>query len=119
MEFSDWITKKYIEWRGDSIGRDSTIKAYSASLKVAQSSLTEWMTGVSKPKHKSTIDKLVRRYGYEVYDALGIPRPEIELDPDIQALQEKYLSIPPDQRQELIDLVDEFISQKRIRKPLP
>ena len=28
MEFKDWITKKYLDWRGDAIGRDRSIKNF-------------------------------------------------------------------------------------------
>ena len=74
MDFSDWITQKYVEWRGSAIGNSRSITQFSAWIGVSQQLMSEWMKQSGKvPKHKKTIDRLVNRFGIEVYDVLGIP----------------------------------------------
>lgn len=43
MEFKDWITKKYLDWRGDAIGRDRSIKKFSDFIGVSQPLMSRWM----------------------------------------------------------------------------
>jgi hypothetical protein len=84
MEFSGWITHKYIDWRGDAVGNEKSISQYALLIGVKQPTLSQWMKkGGNKPESKIQIEKLVNFFGYEVYDALGLPRPksdEISLD---------------------------------------
>lgn len=87
MEFSDWITKKYIEWRGDAIGNDRSITKFAEMLEVPQSLMTQWLKKNGKvPTSQKYIALLIRHFGVEAYDALNIPRPSgvdvISLLPD-------------------------------------
>jgi len=73
VEFSNWITKKYIEWRGESRG---TVSEYAKYLGISQPVVSSWMQrGGKKPRSAKSINALVVRYGIEVYDILGIERP--------------------------------------------
>ncbi|KAF0106086.1 MAG: hypothetical protein FD147_2598, partial [Chloroflexi bacterium] len=79
MDFSDWITKKYIEWRGDAIGQERSITKFAEMLKVPQSLMTQWLKkGGKVPTSQKYISLLVKEYGVEAYDILGIPRPTEE-----------------------------------------
>ena len=79
MDFSDWITKKYIEWRGDAIGQERSITKFAEMLKVPQSLMTQWLKkGGKVPTSQKYISLLVKEYGVEAYDILGIPRPAEE-----------------------------------------
>ena len=76
MEFSDWITKKYIEWRGDAIGQEKSITKYADMLGVPQSLMTQWLKkGGKVPTSQKYISILIEHFGNEAYDILGIPRP--------------------------------------------
>lgn len=75
MAFSDWITKKYIEWRGDAIGQEKSITKFADMLGVPQSLMTQWLKKGGKiPTSQKYITLLIRHFGVEVYDVLGIPR---------------------------------------------
>jgi hypothetical protein len=88
MEFSEWITKKYIDWRGASIGNDRSITQFAAYLDVSQSLLTQWMKkGGKVPRSSKTISALVNRFGDEVYEILGYAKPGYE-QVDISSLPE-------------------------------
>ncbi len=89
MEFSEWITRKYIEWRGDAIGQDRSITEFATTLHVSQSLMTQWMKkGGKKPRNQETITKLLNVFGNEVYEVLGFPKPDYE-EVNISSLPEE------------------------------
>lgn len=78
MDFSDWITRKYIEWRGDAIGNERSITKFAKEIGVNRIVLTEWMQKGGKiPRSSKTIAALVNHFGEEVYDVLGLPKPTV------------------------------------------
>ena len=79
MDFSDWITRKYIEWRGDAIGQERSITKFADKLNVTHSLMTQWMQkGGKVPTSQKYISILINNFGVEAYDILGIPRPSQE-----------------------------------------
>lgn len=86
MEFSEWLTKKYIDWRGDAIGQEKSITKFAEMLGVTQSLMTQWLKkGGKVPTSQKYISALIRNYGVEVYDVLGLPRPtEEEILSDVE-----------------------------------
>jgi hypothetical protein len=90
MEFSEWITKKYIQWRGDAI-RGHAISNFAAYIGVPQSVLSSWMQPNGKqPTSRKSINRLVNCFGEEVYEILGLPTPG----------EENLISVLPPQRAE-------------------
>lgn len=89
MEFSDWITEKYINWRGRSIGNERSITDFAIHIGVSQQTLSSWMKqGGKVPRAQTSIQKLANIFGNEAYDALGLPRPEAsfgDLPPEMGA----------------------------------
>jgi hypothetical protein len=86
MDFSDWITKKYIDWRGERVGSESTVTAFADFLGVPQPSMSSWMKkGGKTPKSAKYITLLAVKYP-EIYDVLGIEPPET---------QEELEGLPP------------------------
>ena len=87
-EFSEWITGKYLEWRGDKIGREGTVSAFARYVGVDQSIMSYWMSGRNTPDSAKSINMLVSRFGGEVYDVLDItPAVNVE-EEDIKTLQQ-------------------------------
>ncbi|MEN6624257.1 MAG: hypothetical protein ABFD50_22260, partial [Smithella sp.] len=73
MEFSDWITKKYIEWRGDSFGHEKTISDFAKWMGVSQSVMSYWMKKNGKvPDTQKSISKIAKRYP-DIYEILELP----------------------------------------------
>lgn len=105
VEFSDWITQKYVEWRGDAIGRERSITEYAKYLGVSQQLMSNWMKkGGKVPRSIEMINKLVAAYGNEVYDVLGleIPTGNAQLDTDF---------LPPEAQSEFKRDLREFVKQ--------
>jgi hypothetical protein len=101
MKFNDYLTQKYVEWRGDAIGREKSLKDFAEWIGVSNQLLTYWMRQNGKiPKHKRTIDKLIAKFGPEIYNPLGLARPDtIPLD-----------QLPPEMRDRLITAIYEVNS---------
>ena len=74
MEFSEWITKKYVEWRGEAVGRSRSVSEFADFIGVKQQAMSSWMYGIV-PKDYENIIKLAAKLGDEVYDVLNVPHP--------------------------------------------
>ena len=71
MEFSEWITERYLEWRGKSIGNEKSISQFAEEyIGVSQPLMIQWMQGTKKPGTR-TIPKIADRYP-EIYKVLGL-----------------------------------------------
>ena len=69
-QFQTWMTIKYIEWRGNAMGRNGTISAYARWVGVPQPTMSEWLNGNNVPESPKNIKALVDKYGKEVYEVL-------------------------------------------------
>lgn len=74
MEFNDWLNAQFMKWQGD---HRRTITEFAAYLGVKQPALTMWLKdkNPSRPDYKNAI-KLAAKLGPEVYEVLGMIRPE-------------------------------------------
>jgi hypothetical protein len=91
MDFSDWITKKYVAWRGDAVGNVRSITDFADFVGVKQPVMSSWMKKGGKiPRSQGSISKLVRAFGPEVYDVLGLPRPGSSEDIDLSHLPDDF-----------------------------
>jgi transcriptional regulator with XRE-family HTH domain len=77
MTFAEWITKKYLEYRGDAIGNSRSITDFAKLLGISQPLLSQWMMKKNgkTPESARTITQLVNYFGVEAYEALGLPVP--------------------------------------------
>ncbi len=77
MLFSDWITRKYIEWRGDRVGNEGSITEFAKLFGASQPVVSNWMTKGGKiPRSQKYLTALFKVYGKEVLEVLGIQEPE-------------------------------------------
>jgi hypothetical protein len=62
MEFSDWITRKYIDWRGDAYGHNRTVEDFAVWIGISQPLMTQWMKkkGGKVPRSQITIARAGR-----------------------------------------------------------
>jgi len=74
-EWSTWVNKKYVQWRGD--GR-ATVSEFAAFLGVSQATVSAWINGTrGVPTSQKIIAAVGKRFP-EVYDIVsnffGIPK---------------------------------------------
>ena len=108
----DWLNLKFGEWEKAQGGRQSYY-AFARYLEVSQSGLGQWMNGTTSPAGEDLVS-VARKMGPEVYDLLGLPRPNAEA----QRLTVSFTSLPADIRQNLTNAVaeaDATLRQERLR----
>jgi hypothetical protein len=108
----DWLTKKFTEWERAQ-GRKQSYYAFARYLEVSQSGLGQWMTGSGAPSGDDLLN-IAGKLGPEVYDVLGLPRPNAE----VQRVTVSFASLPPDIRQRLTNAIvetDRALRQERLR----
>lgn len=106
MEWQEWITAKYVEWRGDEIGKKGSISAFARWLGVSQKTVNSWINEGVIPRSASTINLLVSRFGGEIYDVLGIaPAEAVELAMDnlTAALIDMIRQLTPEQKRQVLE----------------
>jgi len=72
MEFWEWITQKYIQWRGDAVGRERSISQFAQEIGVKQPTLSTWMQKSGRVPDGESIRKLADYFGPEIFEILGI-----------------------------------------------
>jgi len=70
--FAEWLNQKYKEWRGDEITREYSVSAFARYLGITQQNVDDYLKGESVPRQTKIINKLVEKYGAEVYKAIGL-----------------------------------------------
>lgn len=108
----DWLNTKFAEWERAQ-GRKQSYYAFARYLEVSQSGLQQWMVGGATPGGDDLLN-IAGKLGPEVYDVLGLPRPNAEA----QRVTVSFASLPPDMRQRLTNAlaeVDRTLRQERLR----
>jgi len=103
-KLSTWLNKKLQEWEWKK-GRRQSVSEFARYLDVKQPSLTRWMAG-DNPPTGGNLKKLADKLGVEIYEVLGLPRPEVTES----ELADRY-NVPPENKAEFIQDTRKFIEQ--------
>ena len=105
-EFATWLESKFVSWMGET-GKRRTLTDFAKYLGVSQSLLSHWLNGRYLPDRQN-VSKIAERLGSEVYDLLGLQRP----DPDIQWLVKLFGELDAQGKEELLQAAEQ-IKQRR------
>jgi hypothetical protein len=108
----DWLNQKFEDWE-KAQGHKQSYYAFARYLEVSQSGLGEWMVGSSVPAGDD-LQTISSKLGKEIYDILGLPRP----NPEGQRPTISFAILPPDIRQRLTNALtetDQTLRQQRLR----
>lgn len=72
--FRDWFVRRWAEWDA-STGRRSTQQELADYLGVGRPIVSHYVSGISAPSG-ANLAKIARRFGFEVYEVLGVDPPE-------------------------------------------
>jgi transcriptional regulator with XRE-family HTH domain len=95
----EWLAEKFSEWEKNQ-GRKQSYYAFARFLGVSQTDLARWMDGTTIPSG-TDLHTLAARLGMEVYDSLGMPRP----NPQFERLTATLPLLPAGLRERLIGAV--------------
>jgi len=87
----EWLERQFLKWQNER-GERQTLDTFAQYIGVTRSALNKWMNGNRTPD-ADYADQIADKLGPEIYDLLGLPRP----DPRLQAIisYTPYTEQPP------------------------
>lgn len=102
--FAKLLEDKFLEWeRGEGVRK--ALFEFAMYLGVNRPTLSMWMNGKRSPQDKDMIDNLAIKLGGDVYDALGLPRP----DPDTTFVAYHMADLSPEERRAVVEKVKQYL----------
>jgi len=102
MSFPEYLERKYLEWQ-NSLGKRKTVEEFAAWLGVSRPLMTMWLNGKRRPGTEN-LKLLSAVFGNEVYDILGIERP----NPYLQKINQLFERISPEHQQKLAEDAERY-----------
>lgn len=117
MKFRQYLEQRFLEWQKQQGGR-KTVKQFAEYVGVSQSSISMWWGDNERVPEGENVRKIAEKLGLEVYDVLGIPRP----DEDLHYLETIWNDLPPKARRVLRQKAEEYKTENeksanRSKKP--
>ena len=113
MAFKKFLELEFLEWQR-KVGARKTVAEFADFLGVSQSTVSAWWNQTRSPEGEN-LRKLANKLGLEVYDVLGLPRP----DEDLHFISQNWDKISPAERRAMREQAEKYVSDdeaKRIRK---
>ena len=110
---ADWLNAKFLEW-AQGQGQRKTLREFAEWLGVKEGVLGHWMAGRNKPTGDN-IDTLAAKLGPEIYDMLGLARP----DPLLTQFSKMLDSLPPDEREAFMEQVKKYYDKLAGKRKQP
>jgi len=108
--FPEWINKKFVLWQAER-GERKTIQEFAAFLGISRPLLNMWMNANRKPGTEN-IKILEEIFGLEVYDALGLPRP----NPYLQRVNRVWEFLPEAIQLKIAEEAETYEAKNEIRR---
>jgi transcriptional regulator with XRE-family HTH domain len=110
--FSSLLERAFLEFRIRQTRQflSVSLNSFANYLEFSPPIVKLWLNGSRLPTQgniERLVPKLVDLLDLEVYDILGLPRP----DPDLQRLTRIWSSIPPEFRKQLADQGEKFVAE--------
>lgn len=99
--FALWFERKFVEWEAEA-GHRRTVSEFAEWLNIPRSLCSRYLTGSRSPS-RINVDLIAIKLGPEVYDLLGLQRP----DEILQRLQRGWDRLTEDQKARLVSILDE------------
>lgn len=100
--FSKLLLKYFLNWQAEQEKRAS-LDDFASLLGYSRPTISMWLNGTRTPG-LDAIDHLASIIGVEVYDSLGMARP----DPRLQTINKIWERIPPDKQQKLAEDAERY-----------
>jgi len=95
---------KFLEWQQKTGGR-RTVKQFAEYIGVGQTTVSGWWNEGRKPEGDN-VSKLARLFGTDVYDVLGLPRPEENL----LYIQSNWDQLSARERKAIRDMAEKYVT---------
>jgi transcriptional regulator with XRE-family HTH domain len=111
LGFRQWLEIKFLEWQRNQGGR-KTVLQFADFLGVSQQAVSSWMNGTRLPQGEY-LRKLADKLGLEVYDVLGLERP----DPLLYYLTKHWDEFPENVQNAILDQAEKYANEDRPKRP--
>lgn len=98
----NWLELKYLEWQTKE-GGVRTMAEFADYLGIVRMTLSRWMNGRNIPD-KKYVDQLADKLGPEIYDLMGLPRP----DPSLVYIIKRWPALTIEQRKILREQAEQY-----------
>lgn len=110
MQFADFLEKQFLRWQQEQ-GKRKTLDEFADHLHVSRPILSLWLSGKRKPGAEN-VRGLALVLGLEVYDVLGLPRP----DADLHYLTTHWDEIPPAERKAIREQAERYLADNETKR---
>jgi transcriptional regulator with XRE-family HTH domain len=110
MTFPELLEQKYLQWQSHQ-GKRKTLDEFAEYIGVGRPVLSNWLTGKRKPGIES-LRLLSNKLGFEVYDVLGLPRP----DEDLAFITQNWDNVSPEFRSKFREEVEEHLAHEEAKR---
>jgi len=110
VTFPEYIEKKYLQWQTE-LGKRKSIEEFAMYIGVSQSALSLWMSGKRTPSVQ-TANLLAEIFGNDVYDALGIARP----NPYLQRLNRVWEFLPEAIQKKIAEEAEKYEATNEVQR---
>ncbi len=94
-----WLENKFREWRAQQSSRKAGITQFAEYLGVSRNTINNWMLKGQRPEGEN-VQRIAEKLGVEIYDILGLHRP----DPKLQEVIRNW-SEAPETDKEIADFI--------------
>ncbi len=106
----DYLTKKFLDWQA-SLGQRKTLEEFADFLNVSRPLLSYWMNGKRVPNTEN-LENISSQLGNEIYDVLGLPRP----NPYLQKINRVWEFIPEDIQIKIAKEIEKYETQNELHR---
>ena len=110
MTFPELLEQHFLTWQAQQ-GKRKTLDDYAEYLGVGRPILSLWLSGKRSPGTDS-LRVLSAKLGPEVYDVLGLDRP----DPDLAYITQHWEELDPDTRRRLRAQTEKYAAQNDMKR---
>lgn len=96
-DVAKWLEQEFLSWQAQQ-GESKTVTEFAKFLGVSRNTLNNWLNRGQNPEGDN-IGLIASRLGPGIYDAMGIPRP----DPDLQVVISSWGAVPKGARRRLAE----------------
>ena len=108
-QFPAWLEEKFLKWRNEQNDRKANLTAFAKWIEIPRSSLSQYLNGFAEPEGENLF-RIATKLGFEVYEILEYPQP----DRAVKEWQALYDITPPEDREELLRMAQEWLKKKGI-----
>ena len=105
LTFPEFLEQKFLEWQMKN-GERKNLYQFASYVGVSHGTMSFWINGVKKPSDDN-IERLAVLFGNEIYDVLGLSRP----NPYLQKLNRLWEFLPEEIQKRLSDEAEKYETQ--------